>query len=165
MCMIDIITVCFNSDIKLNRTLQSLEKQNKKVYNLTIIDGGSTDDTIFVIAKFKNIVNRFVSEKDFGIYDALNKGIRMTKSEIIGFIHADDEFSSNNILELIDKQFKSKDVDVLYGDLVYVNSRNKVIRSWKSGKFSRRKLKFGWMPPHPTVFMKRSVYEKHGYLI
>ncbi|MEA3451333.1 MAG: glycosyltransferase family 2 protein, partial [Bacteroidota bacterium] len=129
-----------------------------------IIDGKSSDDTLKIINEFHH-VSKIVSEKDLGIYYALNKGIKEATGNIIGFLHADDFLSSNNTIELISDYFlKNKDLDAVYGDLEYIlELENKKIRFWKSETFEESKLKKGWMPPHPTLYTKAELYTKYGH--
>ena len=129
-----------------------------------LIDGASTDWTLDIISFLKDKINYFVSEKDNGIYDAMNKGIKVATGEIIGILNSDDFYSNNEVLSKVANIFEETDCDCLYGDLVYVDkgdARN-IVRYWKSGKFSKKKLRMGWMLPHPTFFVKKEIYEKYG---
>lgn len=105
-----------------------------------------------------------MSERDAGIYDALNKGIRMASGEVVGFLHCDDLFAGPGVIARIADEFSDRDVQAIYGDLVYVRKDDpqKVVRWWKSGRYERRKLGAGWMPPHPTFYVRKAVYEKLG---
>jgi len=128
-----------------------------------IVDGASTDGTVELIEAYakKRPNVRWVSEKDEGIYNALNKGIRMATGDAIGFLHSDDVLFAPDSIEHIAEAFKEPDVDVVYGDLQYCHG-NRVVRRWQSNPFNPRSLKYGWMPPHPTVYVRRSVYEQVG---
>lgn len=160
---ISIITITYNSAKTLHRALESVQSQTYKDIEHIIVDGASTDGTVTLIEsyakKHKNV--RWVSEKDNGIYDALNKGIRMATGDVIGFLHSDDILYSPDSIEQIAAAFESTHADVVYGDLQYCNG-DKVVRRWKSNDFYPRALKFGWMPPHPTVYVRREVYEQVG---
>jgi Glycosyltransferases involved in cell wall biogenesis len=164
---ISIITATYNSAKTIKTNIDSINEQSFKNIEHIIIDGASVDDTLEIIrAKSrKNLIIR--SEPDKGIYDALNKGISLASGDIIGFLHSDDCFYSPKTLEDIANKFIdniSFPADVVYGDLVFTdkNNPNKLVRYWKSNPFKPGLLEKGWMPPHPTLFMKREVYEKHG---
>lgn len=159
---ISIITATYNSYPAIIDCINSIDNQTIKPEHL-IIDGGSKDLTLGTIKSSKSVF-KWISEPDKGIYDALNKGIRLSSGEIIGILHSDDLLASNHILEKITQVFEETGADVLFGDLVYVDKEDtsKVIRYWKSQAFKPSLLKRGWMPAHPTVFAKREVYKKHG---
>ncbi|WP_299778196.1 glycosyltransferase family 2 protein [uncultured Formosa sp.] len=163
---VSIITATYNSEKTIEDCLKSVLNQNYNNIEYIIIDGASTDDTLSIIEKAKlkheNIIS--VSEADKGIYDALNKGIEKATGDVVGFLHSDDFFASNETINHIVEAFKSNKVDGVYGDLHYINSTNsdKIVRNWKSQPFSEKLLKQGWMPAHPTLFLKKSVYLKHG---
>jgi glycosyltransferase len=161
---ISIITIAYNSGHSIADAIQSVLSQTYPDIEYVIVDGKSKDNTVEVVKSFGNRISKFVSEPDKGIYDALNKGIRMATGEVIGFMHSDDLFASNDVIEKVAALFAKNNVDSIYGDLEYVykNDTNKVLRYWKSGDFSIRKLKMGWMPPHPTFYVKKAVYDKYG---
>ena len=148
----------------MRSALESTINQDYKNIELIVIDGASTDDTISILNQFSDQISILVSEPDDGIYDALNKGISLATGNIIGFMHSDDLFNNQNSLEKVVQAFNDHDVDAVYGDLIYVDKENtdNVVRYWKSGKYSHDQLARGWMPPHPTFYMKRSCYEKYG---
>lgn len=127
------------------------------------VDGGSSDSTKDIV-KSSDVVDRWISEKDRGIYDALNKGISLAQGEYVGFLHSDDVFASNQSVEQLLAHLESEKPEAVYADLQYVQKDNllKIVRHWKSGKFSFNRLKWGWMPPHPTFYMKKALYEKMG---
>jgi len=161
---ISIITATYNSSEFIKDCLQSVAGQTYKNVEHIIIDGGSTDATLSVIQQFKH-VNKVISEKDNGIYDALNKGIQQATGDIIGFLHSDDFFVSEQVLEWIANIFTQNSTSVaLYSDLIYVHRFNaaKILRTWKAGNYNRTLLSKGWMPPHPTFYVKRSVYINYG---
>ena len=163
---VSIITITYNNVNTLEDTINSILNQDYKDIEYIIIDGGSTDGTLEIIKKHyaSGKISKYISESDEGIYDALNKGIKLCTGNIIGLLHADDIYNSNFVISNIVDTFKNYDTDSVYGDLLYVSFRNinKVIRNWKSGLFSYKKLKNGWMPPHPTFFVKRDIYMKYG---
>jgi glycosyltransferase len=159
-----IITATYNSEATIEDALKSVASQSYSNIEHIIIDGGSKDNTLKIIENYKDKIAYFVSEPDKGIYDALNKGINAATGDVIGFLHADDLFYSNLVLEKTAKQFSENITDSIYGDLLYVSKENteKVIRNWKAGKYSIKKLKRGWMPPHPTFYVKKDVYVNFG---
>lgn len=162
---ISIITVCFNSEATIRDTLDSIKKQDYLDIEYIIIDGGSTDNTLKILEEYSGIITVLVSEHDKGIYDAFNKGVNNAKGDIVGFLHSDDTFAANDILDQVISVFRTyEDVDGVYGDLSYVDklNTNKVIRYWKSKVFNQNLLKKGWMPAHPTLFLKKEIYDKHG---
>jgi glycosyltransferase len=161
---ISIITSVFNNKDNIAQAIESVSSQTYKNIEHIIIDGGSTDGTIDVVNTFKNQLAVVVSEKDNGIYDGLNKGIALATGDIIGFLHSDDLYEDEFVIEKVAAAFTTHNVDSVYGDLVYVNKNDtsKIVRYWKSGEFTPKKLRKGWMPPHPTLFIKRRIYEEHG---
>ena len=161
---ISIITVSFNSQSTLRRTIESVLSQNYDNIEFILIDGGSTDWTLAIINNYKDRINFFISEPDRGIYDAMNKGIIAATGDVIGILNSDDFYSDETILKKVADKFNETTCDAAYGDLIYVKSidASKIFRYWKSGYFSVKKLRRGWMLPHPTFFVKKSVYEKFG---
>jgi len=165
---ISIITSVYNSSQTIEECINSVSLQTYPIIEHIIIDGGSTNETLKIIREYaeknKNIM--WISEKDEGIYDALNKGIRIASGEIIGILHSDDIFATVDSISKVVEIFKNEDVDCCYSDLIYVDRKdvNKVIRYWKAGEYKREKFKFGWMPPHTTFFCKKCIYEKYGLL-
>lgn len=163
--IISIITVTFNSEKTILDTLKSINSQNYPFIEHIVIDGGSLDSTLSIIKAHGKKVTSLISEKDNGIYDALNKGISIARGDIIGFLHSDDIFANENVCTRIAKEFNKGSYDAIYGDLEYVSRFNmdKVVRRWIAGDFALKKLNRGWMPPHPTFYMKLSCYRKLGY--
>ena len=161
---VSIITATYNSEKTIKETLSSLENQTYQNIEYIIIDGSSTDNTLNVIKQNCTRVCKVISEKDNGIYDALNKGINAATGNIIGFLHSDDLFASPQTIKNIVNTFTVNKTDAVYGDLQYVSATdiNKIIRIWKSGEYNKNKLKYGWMPPHPTFYMRRELYKKLG---
>ena len=161
MAKVSIITISYNSENTISETLKSIKSQSFKDFEHIIIDGGSTDKTISIIEK-ANISNKVISEKDKGIYDAFNKGIINSKGDIIGFLNSDDTFYSKNSLKEIEESF-NENIDCVFGNLVYTNSRNKITRIWKGSRFLKDSFKKSWMPAHPTFYCKRNIYHKYGF--
>lgn len=161
---ISIITSVYNNKETVAEAIESVLSQTYDNIEYIVIDGGSTDGTVDIINQYRDKISIFVSEPDNGIYDGLNKGIALAKGDVIGFLHSDDLYYDNQVIEKVAREFDNEHVDSIYGDLTYVAKvdTSKVIRYWKSGDFSIKKLNRGWMPPHPTFFVKRSIYEKAG---
>ena len=164
--IVSIITASYNSENTIHTCMESVLNQDYKEIEYIIVDGKSNDNTISIIKKFKKKYSEIksISEKDHGIYDALNKGIELAKGDIIGFVHSDDFLASPTIISNIIEKFKCHNCDGVYGDLKYVDKKNinKTKRIWKSSAFSKHLLKKGWMPAHPTLFLKKSIYSNYG---
>src|SRR5688500_9800290 len=160
---ISIITACYNSAATIGDTLASVAMQEYPNIEHIIIDGSSSDNTLDIVNRFPHVF-KVISERDNGIYDAMNKGIAEATGDVIGILNSDDVYTSGKVLSTVMKEFENTSIDALYADLQYVqfHDLNKVTRTWHSGNFSKRKFYFGWMPPHPTFFVRRSVYRKIG---
>lgn len=160
---ISIITVTFNSEKTVRTTLQSVASQTWHDVEHIIVDGASSDSTLSIFDDF-NHISMIVSETDKGIYDAMNKGIKKATGDIIGFLNSDDWFDNKNILKEIAEEFITKDIDAVYGDLVFVKDENdkKPKRKWISNKYKENLFSTGWVPPHPTFYAKLDVYERYG---
>lgn len=163
---ISVITVVYNQKDTLESCIKSILCQNYQNIEHIIIDGGSTDGTIEIIRKYNDKIAYWVSEQDNGIYDAINKGIKAATGDVVGILHSDDIYADTHVIEDVIRQLGEKESDSCYGDLVYVdrNDTKKIVRHWKAGSFYKESFKKGWMPPHPTFFAKRRIYEKHGLL-
>ncbi|MGI2197934.1 glycosyltransferase family 2 protein [Shewanella baltica] len=161
---VSVITATYNSARTIQDTLRSLEQQTYHDIEYIIVDGASSDETLEIVKRECSRVITVICEPDRGIYDALNKGILAATGDIVGFLHSDDVFASVDSVQQIVDTFVEDNKNAVYGDLQYVSADDpsKVIRLWKSGQYSRDKLKRGWMPPHPTFYMKRECYEKLG---
>jgi len=161
---VSIITTVLNNKETIESAIKSVLGQRYLDIEYIVIDGGSIDGTIKIIESYKNKISKFISEPDRGIYDGMNKGIKNATGDIIGNLNSDDFYANTNVIETVVKTMKEKNVDVCWGDLVYVNKKNleKTIRYWKSSEYKEGKFKKGWMPPHPTFFVKKWVYEKYG---
>ncbi len=161
---ISIITVVFNGENTVRETIESVLSQDYPSIEYIVIDGDSSDTTKEIVSSFGNQIHQFVSEADQGIYDAMNKGISLATGDIIGFLNADDLFNSNKIVSRIAEEFKKIEVDGLYGDLIYVSNKNsdRIHRNWNAGKFQSNDFLWGWMPPHPTFYLKKQWYIQFG---
>jgi len=159
---ISLITVCQNAERTLARCIESVITQDYKNIEYIVIDGGSTDGTLQIIDQYKAHIDFFVSEPDSGIYDAMNKGIKHSSGNIIGILNSDDFFAYKDIISSVASVFAEKNVDVLYGNLDYINPNGGIIRKWNAGVYKDGKFNWGWMPPHPTFYCKRSLFESLG---
>jgi len=161
---VSIITVCFNSDSTIEHTLQSVFSQDYSNIELIVIDGASTDGTLEIIDKYRDQIGSFVSEQDNGIYNALNKGIKLASGDIIGLLNSDDFYANEKVISSVVDSFRSSGIDAVYGDLDYVGriDTSRIIRKWRSIEYMKGLFLRGWMPPHPTFFVKRDVYERLG---
>ncbi len=160
---ISIITATYNSAATLQDTLNSVRSQDYPAIEHLVVDGLSSDATLEIARSYPHVA-KIVSEKDKGIYDAMNKGIALATGEVIGILNSDDFYMDEQVLSRVMKAFEDPTVDAVYGDLQYVKAAqtDKVTRNWKAGKNSPRKFYFGWMPPHPSFFVRRRVYDKVG---
>ncbi|MDQ6844343.1 MAG: glycosyltransferase [Bacteroidota bacterium] len=161
---VSIITVTYNSEKYLHDCINSVRGQDYENIEHIIIDGKSTDNTLKIILLNEMYISEWISEPDRGMYDAINKGIALATGDIIGVLNSDDMFASADVISEIVSGFKYTNTDSIYGDLVYVNPGNpdKVFRYWKGLPYKRSRFKIGWMPAHPTFYIKRSVIEKYG---
>ena len=159
---VSIITVSYNSEKTIEDTIQSVISQDYQDIEYIIIDGASSDATKSIIDNYKTDISCFISEPDAGIYDAMNKGINASNGDLIGILNSDDVYSNSFVVsDMVNALGNS---DAVYADLVYVdfNNLDKVKRVWKSGRFKKGAFYFGWMPPHPTFFVKKECYLNFG---
>lgn len=159
-----IITAVYNRVDTIGATIESVIGQRERDFEYIIIDANSDDGTSDVIRQYSAHIDLYIRESDDGIYDALNKGIDRATGSAVGFLHADDLFFDSDATKELISAFQDPAVDGVYGDLVYVRNRqpDKVVRHWKSGAYHRRRFERGWMPPHPTVYLRRRVYDSFG---
>ncbi|MFY7838615.1 MAG: glycosyltransferase family 2 protein [Lacibacter sp.] len=163
---ISIITVVYNRAATIERAIRSVLSQTYNNIEYIIIDGASKDGTAAIIQQYKDRVHTIVSEKDNGMYDALNKGIRLASGDVVGILHADDEFAHDTVLEQIAKRFAlDREVEAVYGDVGFVREgeSNKIIRYYSSAIFKTKLFTWGFMPAHPTFFCYRRFFEEFGY--
>lgn len=161
---ISIITVCFNSAETIAHTLRSVREQTFENIEHIVIDGGSSDRTLDIIAREGGHVARVISEKDAGIYDAMNKGVRQSSGDVIAFLNADDFYKHANVVAHVAAVMKAEDLDALYGNVEFFNRDDSevIVRRYNSARFTPNKIGWGWMPAHPALFLKRSVFDKYG---
>jgi glycosyltransferase len=164
MQKISIITVSYNSEATILDTLQSINLQTYEDIEYLVIDGASKDRTMEIVEAEGRRIALKVSEKDKGIYDAYNKGLSLANGEVIGFLNSDDFYCDNTAIEKVMKVFENPNVDACYADLVYVdrNDTSQITRYWKSRPYRNGMFKWGFVPAHPTLFLRKRVYEKVG---
>lgn len=160
---VSIITATYNSEATIRDTLESVKRQTYSNIEHVIIDGLSRDSTVKVVKEVSPSAKCY-SEADSGIYDAMNRGIEKVNGDIIGILNSDDYYASDDVIQKVVETMKRSGCDTLYGDLKYIDKDNteKVVRKWKAGEMGETSFQMGWMPPHPTFFVRREVYEKYG---
>ncbi len=161
---ISVVTATYCCERTIGDCLDSVATQTHDDVQHVVIDGASRDGTIAAIERRRGRIDTFLSEPDGGIYDALNKGIARCNGEVVGFLHSDDVYNDERVLERVAKAFADPRVEACYGDLVYVSATDprRVTRYWRSGEYSPARLAWGWMPPHPAFFARRSSYARLG---
>ncbi len=161
---ISIITPTFNSEDTISKNIKSVISQEYEDWEQIIIDNISTDNTLSIVKKIDNEKIKIFSQKDNGIFDAINKGISLSSGEIISILHSDDYFYSIDTLNHVIKEFSKEDINIIYGDIIYTKKNNteSLLRYWKSNKFIEGNFYKGWSPPHPGFFVKKKIHEKFG---
>lgn len=161
---ISIITVVFNGVQTIKDTIESVLNQDNQKIEYIIVDGGSTDGTLGIIEKYKDKISNYISQPDKGIYNAMNKGLKLASGEIIAFLNSDDIYADNSVLSEIAAVIREKNLDALFGDIIYFdkNRRERIVRYWKTGEYKKGAFFYGWVPPHPSFFCKREIFEKYG---
>lgn len=161
---ISLITVSYNSAATIEQTLQSVAMQDYDNFEYIVVDGNSKDNTVEIVKRFGRLVTQCVSEPDKGNYDAYNKGLKLATGDVIGFINSDDFYVLPDVLTKIAQAFKDPSIEACYGDLCYVkrDDTDAVVRYWRSNPFKAGLFLSGWCPPHPTLFVRRDVYERFG---
>ena len=164
---ISIITATYNSAATVRDTFESILTQSFKDYELVVVDGASKDETLDIIREYEPRFEgrmKWVSERDWGIYDAMNKGIERATGDVIGILNSDDFYTSDDVLETVATAMDGSDVDAVYGDIPYVNDGelDKCVRYYSSAGFKRERMMQGWMPAHPSFYCRREVYQKYG---
>lgn len=162
--LVTIVTAVWNNKKDMHSVIESVSGQDYPNIEYIVVDGGSTDGTLDVIRFYEDKISRWVSEKDQGIYDAINKGIRMARGEIVAILNSDDFYARKDVISKVVLALKQDNADVCWGDLVYIDpiESDKVIRYWKSMPFTSDAFTRGWVPPHPAFFVKKEIYEKYG---
>lgn len=165
MIKVSIITVCYNSEKTIEETILSIKSQSYSPIEYIVIDGASKDNTLNIVERYRDSIDVLVSEKDMGIYDAMNKGIEKASGDVIGFLNADDLLAHPDAIKKIVDIFESSNADAVYGDLVYFSRKNeqdKIVRYFKSSRFKYGNFAKGWCPPHPTFYVRKAVYKTYG---
>ena len=161
---ISVITVCFNSAQTISLTLRSVQEQTHDAVEHIVIDGGSSDETLALVAAEGAHVAKLVSESDRGIYDAMNKGVELATGDVVAFLNADDYYHDVGVLARVAKVMQEEELDAVYGDVEFFRAGQPhgVARRYNSGRFSARRLGWGWMPAHPALFMRKALFERFG---
>lgn len=161
---ISLITTTYNSAATLQDTLDSVRSQGIEDLEYIVVDGRSKDETLQLIKDNANIVTRYISEADKGIYDAINKGIALASGDVVGLMHSDDYFASKDVLSHVLEAFQDNSVDAVYGDLVYVDKldTSRIVRTWKSKEYQAGLFEKGWMPAHPTFYLRKKYFDQFG---
>lgn len=160
-----IITTTFNSSTTVRDTIESVLIQDYSNIEHIIVDGASKDNTVEIVKGYSNKITKIISEPDKGIYDAMNKGIKSATGDVIGILNSDDFFADKDVITKIANEFlKNSELEAVYTNLYYVkqNDPSKIVRHWVSGPFKKRSFFKGWHPPHPTLYLRKDVYEKYG---
>ncbi len=161
---ISIVTICYNNENDIRPTIESVVNQTYQNIEYIVIDGASNDNTVSIISEYQRKISRFISEPDNGIYDAINKGIKVATGDVVGLIHAGDELFDNSVIEKISGYFKSKNIDALYGhSMIYSQDGNRIVRINKSPKFNLKLFRMGWFPSHQSFYAKKELFDKFGY--
>ena len=163
---VSIVTVVYNNKEYIKDSINSVLGQRYNDIEYIIIDGGSNDGTLEIIKEYGNKISKIVSEKDNGLYDAMNKGFKLATGDIIGILSSDDVYIDDIVISKVVEAFKKEKTDCLYADLLYVNEKdiNKIIRHWAPSDFIPGSFIKGWHPPHPTFFVKQNIYKDYGYI-
>lgn len=164
MMKVSIITSCFNREATIEHTLNSVLSQTYSDIEYIVVDGASQDHSLDIINTYQDRIAKIISEPDKGMYEGINKGIRVASGDIIGLMHSDDFFFSNDVVEHIVKIFNQTNADLIYGNGLFVDDKdtNKIVRNWISGTYSKKKMRRGWLPLHPTVYIKRDCFIRLG---
>ncbi len=161
---ISIITVCYNAEASLDATLQSVQAQDYHNVEHIVVDGASTDGTSAILARHAGRIARLISEKDRGIYDAMNKGIACATGDVVGILNADDVYADTSVLSRVVARMEAQVLDAVYADVEYFRPEapETVVRRYCSARFTPARIPYGWMPAHPTLFLQRRVYAQFG---
>lgn len=161
---ISIITSCYNREKTIRGAIDSVLEQDYPDIEYIIVDGASTDESLKIINEYEKNITKIISEPDRGMYEAINKGIKMATGDVIGLVHSDDFLYDSHVISDIVREFEKTNADFIYGDGIYVdvNDTNRMVRNWRGGSFSRWKVRCGWLPLHPTCYIRRDVMMREG---
>ena len=162
---ITVITVCYNSEATIQKTIDSIAAQKGPSIEHIVIDGASRDGTLAILRRNRSKIAHLVSEPDRGVYEAMNKGLKLATGDIIAFLNSDDVYSDAHVLETVANSMQEQKLDALYGDVEFFHASapDKVVRTYDSGRFNPSRIAWGWMPAHPALFVRRSIYERFGH--
>jgi len=163
--IVSIITVCFNSADTIEDTIKSVLSQDYKDIEYIVVDGGSRDATLEILTKYRSRISKYISEPDNGVYDAMNKGIKLSTGDVITILNSDDIYADETVVGQMVDFMQSNGLDAAYGDLVHIdhNNTNHVTRFWKAGEYKKGAFCYGWVLPHPTFFCRKEIFERFGY--
>jgi glycosyltransferase involved in cell wall biosynthesis len=159
---VSLITIAYDNVADIESTLLSVASQDYPNIEYIVVDGASTDGTHDVIRKHEAAIDRFISEPDDGMYDAINKGIRLASGDIVGLIHAGDRLYSHDVISQIVNAFQDQDLEATYGHSVLVDANDRPVRVNRSKAFSRARIRRGWMPSHQSIYLRRELFERNG---
>ncbi|KIO54186.1 glycosyltransferase family 2 protein [Flavobacterium hibernum] len=159
---ISLITVCYNSAETIEKTIVSVASQTYENIEYIIIDGNSKDNTLEIIQKYNNQISKWISEPDKGLYDAMNKGVNLATGDLIGILNSDDTFDSDSVIEKIANFHKENNIDASVGNIIQHRADGKIVRVYTSKYWNSEKLRIGFMPPHPSIFFKRELFNEYG---
>lgn len=159
---VSIITVSFNSGDTIKKTFESVQNQNYNGIEFIVVDGGSNDSTLAIVEDYKASIDKFISESDDGLYYAMNKAIKITSGDIIGILNSDDVYACHDTISSVVNKFKQTKCDILYGNINFRGKKGEIIRTWNSSSYQKGSFSKGWHPPHPSLFVKKSVYNSCG---
>jgi glycosyltransferase involved in cell wall biosynthesis len=162
---LSVITVCYNSETTIQKAIDSVAEQSWSEVEHIVIDGASRDTTVEIIQRNITKIAHFISEPDSGVYQAMNKGLRLATGDVIAFLNSDDVYINARVVETVMHTIQQQSLDALYGDVEFFNAGapEKVVRTYDSGRFNPSRIAWGWMPAHPALFVRRDVYERFGY--
>ena len=161
---VSIITTCYNREATIGGAIESVLAQDYPDIEYIVVDGASKDNSLSVIKEYQDRIAKIVSEPDHGMYEAINKGIRMATGDIIGLVHSDDFLYDSHVVSDIVKEFERTGADFIYGDGIYVDAVDikRMVRNWRGGSYHRWKVRCGWLPLHPTCYIRRDAMTKEG---
>lgn len=160
--IVSIITIAYNNVCDIEPTLQSVISQDYPYIEYIVVDGASTDGTLEVINRYRHEIDQLISERDGGMYEAINKGIKAATGDVIGLIHAGDQLFKKDVVTLIAQAFQDNELDAVYGHSILVDSRDRPVRVNRSRPFSRRSIRQGWMPSHQSIYMRKERFDMYG---
>ncbi len=161
---VSIITTCYNREATIGGAIESVLAQDYPDIEYIVVDGASKDNSLSVIKEYQDRIAKIVSEPDHGMYEAINKGIRMATGDVVGLVHSDDFLYDDHVISDIVREFERTEADFIYGNGIFVDAQktNKIVRRWRGGSYRRWKVRYGWLPLHPTCYIRRDVMMREG---